>query len=176
MTKKKLLSTLLTLIVAIILTYLTTPAENYTPPGEVLNASDDNSTDENKTYKVTKVIDGDTIEIEGGQKVRYIGMDTPESTIKHECFGEEASAKNKELVEGKSVKLIKDVSETDKYKRLLRYVYIDDIFVNEELVKTGYANAASYPPDIKHQDKFVEAEKQAREANLGLWESCEEDL
>ena len=68
------------------------------------------------------------------------------------------------------------VSETDKYKRLLRYVYVDDIFINEELVKTGYANVASYPPDIKYQDKFNDAEKQAREASLGLWESCQEDI
>lgn len=176
MTKKKLLSTLLTLIVAIILTYLTTPAENYTPPGEVLNASDDNSTDQNRFYKVTKVIDGDTIEIEGGQRIRYIGIDTPESTIQHECFGKEASAKNKELVEGKLVRLVKDVSETDKYKRLLRYVYVDNQLVNETLVKDGYANAVSYPPDIKYQDKFNAAEKQAREANLGLWKSCQKDI
>src|SRR3990167_3408922 len=79
------------------------------------------------TVLVTRVIDGDTIEIEGGQKVRYIGIDTPETVDPRkpvQCFGVEASNKNKELVSGKRDRLEKDVSETDKYGRLLRYIYI----------------------------------------------------
>lgn len=127
---------------------------------------------EEKLYLVTRVIDGDTIEIEGGQKVRYIGIDTPETVDPNEpegCVGKKASDKNKELVEGKKVRLEKDVSETDKYGRLLRYVYIGDIFVNEYLVKEGYASSVSYPPDVKYQDKFREAEEQAREEEKGLW-------
>ena len=128
-----------------------------------------------QSVKVTRVIDGDTVEIEGGQKVRYIGIDTPETVhpdMKVQCFGKEASNKNKELVEGKMVELEKDVSETDKYGRLLRYVYIGQIFVNDYLVRQGYAHASSYPPDIKYQGQLQEAEKEARDNNRGLWGEC----
>ena len=127
-----------------------------------------------KTYKVIKVIDGDTIEIEGGQKVRYIGMNTAEINNKNPvklCFAQKAMEKNKELVEGKEIKLEKDVSETDKYGRLLRYVYIGDIFVNDYLVRNGFAQIATYPPDVKYQKQFQEAQKQAKNNNLGLWNS-----
>ena len=126
-------------------------------------------------YKVTRVIDGDTIEIEGGQKVRYIGMNTPETVDPRKpvkCFGQEAKVKNKELVEGKNVRLEKDVSETDKYGRLLRYVYVGDIFVNLELVKQGFAQIMTYPPDISHAQDFITAQREARQNNLGLWNKC----
>jgi micrococcal nuclease len=93
--------------------------------------------------KVVRVIDGDTIEIAGGAHVRYIGMDTPEIYSEVEFYGPKAKAKNIELVEGKLVTLEKDVSETDKYGRLLRYVYVDGVFVNGELVRRGYAEALS---------------------------------
>ena len=128
--------------------------------------------------KVVRVIDGDTIEIEGGQKIRYIGIDTPETVHPSkpiECFGKEASNKNKELVEGKMVRLEKDVSETDKYGRLLRYIWINDLMVNDYLVRNGYAMSSSYPPDIKYQDQFIEAQKEARENNRGLWSVCQEE-
>lgn len=125
---------------------------------------------------VTKVIDGDTIEIEGSQKVRYIGIDTPETVHPSkpvQCFGKEASNKNKELVQGKKVRLEKDVSETDKYGRLLRYVYLEDgTFINQVLVEEGYARISTYPPDVKYQEDFQNAEQQAREENLGLWAGC----
>ncbi len=130
---------------------------------------------------VTRVIDGDTIEISTGQKVRYIGIDTPETVHPDkpvQCFGKEASLKNKELVEGKVIYLEKDVSETDKYGRLLRYVYLDDeksnqtISVNNYLVSQGYAHSSSYPPDIKYQKQFQESEADARDNNRGLWSSC----
>lgn len=124
--------------------------------------------------KVKKVIDGDTIELENGQKVRYIGIDAPETDHPSkpvQCFGKEASAKNRELVEGKTVELEKDVSETDQYARLLRYVWLGDILVNEYLVKEGYAQSSSYPPDIKYQDRFIEAQRQARKEQKGLWGS-----
>ncbi len=125
---------------------------------------------------VTRVIDGDTIELAGGERVRYIGMDAPETVDPRkpvECFGAEASRRNKELVEGRSVRLVKDVSERDEYGRLLRYVYLqDDTFVNLELVKEGYAAALTFPPDVKYAAEFVTAEKEAREAKKGLWGSC----
>ncbi|KKR39546.1 MAG: hypothetical protein UT72_C0006G0005 [Candidatus Woesebacteria bacterium GW2011_GWB1_40_101] len=120
--------------------------------------------------KVTKVIDGDTVVLENGQTVRYIGIDAPET--KGECFATESTNKNKELVLGKVVKLEKDVSETDRYKRLLGYVYVNDIFVNDYLVRDGYARVYTYPPDVKYKDKFLESEKYARENNLGLWSKC----
>ena len=125
--------------------------------------------------KVVRVIDGDTIEIEGGQKVRYIGIDTPETVDPNRpigCYGKEASYKNKELVEGKIVFLEKDVSETDKYERLLRYIWLEDgTLINDYLVKEGYANSSSHPPDVKYQDIFRESERLAREGNKGLWGS-----
>jgi micrococcal nuclease len=136
---------------------------------------------ETKGIFVKRVIDGDTIEIEGGQKVRYIGIDTPETVDPRasvQCYGKEATAKNKKLVEGKKVRLEKDVSETDKYGRLLRYVFVPSVgsgravFVNEVLVKEGYAFSSSYPPDVKYQDRFKKAERQAREADRGLWGKC----
>jgi endonuclease YncB( thermonuclease family) len=134
-------------------------------------------------YLVTKIIDGDTIQIsengkiDGPKKtVRYIGIDTPETVSPGdpiECFGKEAAAKNAELVLGKSVRLEKDISETDRYGRLLRYAYLDsnqgEIFINITLIQEGYASASAYPPDVKHRDEFREAEKIAREAHLGLW-------
>lgn len=123
---------------------------------------------------VIRVIDGDTIEIEGGQKVRYIGIDTPETVHPSEpvgCYGVEASNKNKELVLNKEVRLEKDISETDIYGRLLRYVFVGDLMVNELLVREGYAQSSSYPPDIKYQHKFIEAQRLAREEGKGLWGS-----
>lgn len=125
--------------------------------------------------KVARVIDGDTIEIEGGERVRYIGIDTPETVDPRktvQCFGVEASKKNKELVEGKTVRLEKDITDRDKYKRLLRYVWLGDTLVNLALVQDGFARSYSYPPDIKYQNKFVAAERQAREVKLGLWNGC----
>jgi micrococcal nuclease len=122
--------------------------------------------------KVTNVVDGDTFKIESGETVRMIGIDTPETVHPSkpvQCYGKEASLKTQELIEGKEIKLEKDVSEKDKYGRLLRYVYLGDIFLNEYLVREGYAMSSSYPPDIKYQDKFVGAQKKAQEENKGLW-------
>lgn len=108
-----------------------------------------------------RVIDGDTIEvlIDGDKyKVRYIGMDTPEMNDSRpdvRALAEEATLVNKNLVDGKVVELEKDVSETDRYGRLLRYVYVGDVFVNAELVALGYAQAVTYPPDVKYDDLFL---------------------
>lgn len=126
-------------------------------------------------FKVTRVIDGDTIEIENGERVRYLGIDTPETVDPRkpvQCFGIEASKKNKELVEGKIVRLEKDITDRDKYDRLLRYVHVGDIFINLELVKQGFAFSYTYPPDIKYQEEILAAEQEAREANRGLWVAC----
>lgn len=132
--------------------------------------------------KVVRVIDGDTIKLENGQTVRYIGIDTPE--LHHpqksvQCFGQQTMEQNKMLVEGKSVRLIKDVSDTDRYGRLLRYVYVEDktatpssVFVNEYLVKEGYAYAAAFPPDIHYSELFKTEQNEAASLKKGLWDSC----
>ena len=118
---------------------------------------------------VTQVIDGDTIAIEGGYRVRYIGIDAPEVHPQLEAFGMEAWQANCHLVEGKEVRLERDVSETDKYGRLLRYVYADNIFVNAELVRQGLAQSKAYPPDTKYQDYLERMETEAKLAGRGIW-------
>ncbi len=121
------------------------------------------------TARVIQVIDGDTITIEGGYRVRYIGIDTPEVHPRVEAYGIEAWQANRQLVEGKRVRLERDVSETDRYNRLLRYVYVDSIFVNAELVRAGLARAKAYPPDTKYQDYLEKMETEARHAGRGIW-------
>ena len=127
---------------------------------------------------VGRVVDGDTIEVklEGKTyKLRYIGVDTPETVDPNRpvgCFGPEASKRNKELVLGKTVELEKDVSETDAFGRLLRYVWLDGEMVNARLVRDGYAQVATYPPDVKYQQLLLQLQRDAREAGAGLWSSC----
>jgi len=132
---------------------------------------------------VTRVIDGDTIEVEmRGEtyKVRLIGINTPESTTRIESYGKEASNFTKSQLLGKKVYLEKDVSETDKYGRLLRYVWlkkpseptdseIRTKMFNAILVLEGYAQAATYPPDVKYAEYFAKYEAEARESSRGLW-------
>lgn len=123
---------------------------------------------ENGGIKVTRIIDGDTIEItrQTTKRIRYIGMDTPE---KDECFYTQSKEANKELVDKKEVGLEKDVQEIDKYGRTLAYVFVDGKMVNEELVRQGFARVATFPPNVKYVDKFLAAQKTAQENNLGLW-------
>ncbi len=122
--------------------------------------------------KVVRVIDGDTIVIEGGYHIRYIGIDTPE---KDEPYYEEARQYNREMLDGKVVRLERDEKGKgkDEYGRLLRYVYVGDIFVNAELVRKGYAEV--HPkgifPEIEHHDLLKEAEEEAKEAGRGMWGS-----
>jgi len=123
-----------------------------------------------QTGVVVEVIDGDTIKVrlESGNtlQVRYIGMDTPE---RGEPYYSETSAQNRELVLGKTVLLFKDVSETDRYGRLLRYVVVDGLFVNYELVYQGYALPATFPPDVACVDAFSQAAEYAKKNGRGLW-------
>lgn len=129
-----------------------------------------------KLFLVTRVIDGDTIEVQtsqGLERVRYIGIDTPEMNDKRPEIRElatKARQKNEELVLGKKVKLEKDISEKDYFRRLLRYVYLEDgTFVNLELVKQGFAKMATFQPDVRHSADFLLAEQTARQKGLGLW-------
>ncbi len=123
-------------------------------------------------------MDGDTIDvvIEGQEfRVRYIGVDTPETVDPRrpvQCFGREASERNRQLVEGRTVGLEKDVSETDDFGRLLRYVWLNGRIVNAALAEEGYALASTYPPDVKYADLFASLQASAREAGRGLWSAC----
>lgn len=132
----------------------------------------------NQFYPVKKVIDGDTFWIndgsEKGKKVRLIGIDAPESRNsgrkKIGYFGKESKQYLTNRLKGKKVKLIKDVSEVDRYRRVLAYVYLEDgTFINAELVREGYATAYTYPPDVKYANLFVQLQKEARKKKKGLW-------
>ncbi|OGG10644.1 hypothetical protein A2699_00255 [Candidatus Gottesmanbacteria bacterium RIFCSPHIGHO2_01_FULL_43_15] len=135
---------------------------------------------EREKATVKRVIDGDTIELTDGRKVRYIGIDTPETVDPRkpvQCFGKEAADKNKALAQDKSIEMETDISQSDRYGRLLRYIYVktDDqkwIMVNEALVAEGFALSSTFPPDVKYQDLFQLAQDQARAAGKGLWGGC----
>lgn len=143
---------------------------------------------------VVRIVDGDTVEVVidaispgpgAGETtvgesyaVRLIGIDTPESVkpgTPVECFAKEASAATEALLEGAAVTLVKDVENTDRYDRLLRYVYMEDEMANARLVVNGYATAYTYPPNVRWAELFVQLEREARENDRGLWdpESCD---
>ena len=129
--------------------------------------------------KVTRIIDGDTIVVALGSKsyhVRYIGMDTPEEVKPNtpiQAMAREAAAANTRLVAGKTVLLERDVSETDRFGRLLRNVWVQRngvlTLVGLELVRAGFAQVTTFPPDVKYVDQLTAAEAEARSAELGLW-------
>lgn len=122
---------------------------------------------------VKRVVDGDTFESTDGKKVRMIGIDTPETVKPNhpvEPYGKEASQFAKQLLEGKTVTLRFDVEPYDKYNRLLAYVYLPEgTFVNDKLVREGYARIMTIPPNVAFADQFLAAEREAREHRRGLW-------
>ncbi|MQF70526.1 thermonuclease family protein [SAR202 cluster bacterium AD-812-D07_MRT_10900m] len=124
---------------------------------------------------VTVVIDGDTVELASGERVRYIGIDTPETLHPDkpvECLGAEATARNRQLVEGKIVHLLADGEDRDQYGRLLRYVYVDNTFVNGQLVWEGLAFARSFGEQPRLYQTLVQLERSARENFRGVWIDC----
>lgn len=123
--------------------------------------------DKKPLFKITEVIDGDTFLVDNSEKVRLTGINTPEEGM---FFYEEAKQVLKIIAAGKMVELEKDISDRDKYGRLLRYAFMDGLFINLEMVKRGFANSYTVPPDVKYQQFFLEAERYARENNFGLWE------
>ena len=120
---------------------------------------------------VARVIDGDTVELDNGKHVRFICMNTPE---KNEPGHDEATDFLKSLVLNKSVNLVKDTSDTDKYGRLLRYVYLDDLFVNSKIVEEGYAKILRIEPNTKLCSEIEKAE--AKSKNLGFFENKSQPL
>lgn len=115
---------------------------------------------------VTEVIDGDTFVISTGEKVRLIGVDTPE---RGEPYYEEAKQYMVDNLLGRTVRLEADVSDTDRYGRLLRYVWLDSSMVNNDLVRSGLAVSKTYEPDTYYQDELDDSESYAREMGVGLW-------
>lgn len=135
---------------------------------------------EGERVLVTKVIDGDTIVINNQTVVRFVGIDTPETVDPRrpvDCFGKEASNETKSLLSGKEVILQKDVSEKDKYGRLLRLIFLaldngQTLFVNDYLIREGFAKVYTYSPDVKYDKQFKQAETAARQEKRGLWGKC----
>jgi micrococcal nuclease len=130
--------------------------------------------DQDATVTVTRVVDGDTVDIspsvEGRSRVRLIGVDTPEVHFGTQPYGPEASAFAKRELEGEEVRLELDVQKIDPYGRLLAYIYLPDgQMFNETLLEEGYAQVATFPPNVKYVDRFLAAQREAREANRGLW-------
>ena len=130
--------------------------------------------------RVQRVVDGDTIGVALGgrsERVRYIGIDTPESAkpgAPVQCFGDRAARANERLVGHGRVRLVRDVQERDRYGRLLAYVYRagDGLFVNARLVRDGYARPLTIPPDVRFADRFRRLAAEARRAGRGLWRAC----
>jgi len=121
---------------------------------------------------VIRVVDGDTIYVQLGdrvEKIRYIGVNTPEMhhpSKGEEPGGREAAETNRRLVGGKREL---DVRTRDRYGRLLAYVWVDDVMVNAELLRLGYAQVMTVPPNVRHQELFVKLQREARDAGRGLW-------
>ena len=145
---------------------------------------------------VERVIDGDTIvvritgrvdgagagngQIGASHSVRLTGIDTPESVDPRravECFGHEAAAATAALLEGRQIRMVVDVEESDRYDRLLRYIYIGSEMANARLVVNGYAHAYTYPPNVRHAELFVQLARDARDSDRGLWslDTCDGD-
>jgi micrococcal nuclease len=130
--------------------------------------------DRNATITVTRVVDGDTIDISpsanGLSRVRLIGMDTPEVYYGTQPYGPKASAFAKRELEGEEVRLELDVQKVDPYGRLLAYVYLPNgEMFNETLLEEGYAQVATFPPNVKYVERLLDAQREARAANRGLW-------
>jgi micrococcal nuclease len=147
--------------------------------GGALRVGDDASAPETRTARVERVVDGDTIivDLDGvRERVRYIGIDTPESVAEQprECYGHRAAEENERLVAGRTVTLTTDEEARDRFGRLLAYVRRDpdDLFVNEVLVRGGFATTLEIRPNVRYAGTFRDEERKARAAGRGLWGAC----
>ena len=179
--KKKLIGLVISVVVMLALAFFdklgVINIEDYLKD---VKASEETKTTSNvmddKLYKVIRVVDGDTLVVNYNgkeEKVRLIGVDTPESVHpdeeKNTVFGDEVSNYSKEMLSGKEVTLEFDVDERDQYGRLLAYVYLDGQMYNKILLEKGYAKLATYPPNVKYVEDFTKIQKRARENKVGLW-------
>jgi micrococcal nuclease len=121
--------------------------------------------------KVKRVVDGDTFELDDGDKIRLIGVNTPETHGVVERFGKESAAYTEKRLRGHMVLIIPDVSDRDRYGRLLRYVFLEgeNVMINEQLVTEGYAQVMTVPPNVTLAEMFRSREREARTRNAGLW-------
>ena len=126
---------------------------------------------------VARVLDGDTVELEDGKKIRYLHIDTPEiahnGVEQDQCFAQEARQLNQELVQGKTVQLEYDLNCADRFGRTLAFVSVEGRMVNQILIERGYAELAIYAPNVALEDEFKALEEQARETQAGLWGACQ---
>lgn len=132
----------------------------------------------NEYHAVSKVVDGDTFWVKYSNgteaKIRLIGINSPEARntgkTQIEYFGKESSEFARKILTGRKVRIVYDVQKYDRYKRHLAYVYLEDgTFLNALLVKEGYANVATYPPNVKYVELFTKLEREARSKRKGLW-------
>jgi micrococcal nuclease len=143
-----------------------------------------NSNSEIETAKVVRVVDGDTIELENGDKVRYLNIDTPESKkpgTPLQCYAKEAADYNQDLVLNKTVYLTTDIDPSDRYDRLLRFVFLsredtDNVenSVNAKLIQNGFARSSIYKPNDTYELEFEEYELIAKNNNIGIWRDCQD--
>ena len=150
-----------------------TPVDRSGSPGAGMPASSDLT-----PTTVTRVVDGDTVHVDldgVDTTIRIIGIDTPEKDgpyTHEECFGQEASAYTEHALDGREVDLEFDVERTDRYDRTLAYVWLDGQLFDEQIVADGFALVATFPPNVRYVDRFLAAQRRARDAGLGLWGSC----
>jgi micrococcal nuclease len=126
-----------------------------------------------ETAAVAHVVDGDTIELTDGRRIRYIGINTPE---RDQPYYQEATEANRQLVSDKEVQLEFDAETFDRYGRTLAYIWVDGVMANIEIVNRGFANAFTVPPNVKYEEEFREAERAARESERGLWAGSDVSL
>ena len=183
-----------TMVSLLLLTSCTLESETTTESAQNVNEETLNNTEIEKQEReqlakrfnleavtVERVVDGDTLKLTDGRRIRLIGINTPESTKRTEKYGKEASQYTTSKLNGKQVWIQKDISETDRYDRLLRIVWVDiptdDLDENEirtkmfnaDLVINGYAEPSTFQPDVKYSDYFIKFAREAREQNTGLW-------
>jgi endonuclease YncB( thermonuclease family) len=150
-------------------------------PSATATSSPTPEPEDDTNANVTRVVDGDTIKatFQGALlTVRLIGVDTPETVHPSEpveCFGPAASKYTTQALEGERVRLEFDVERLDQYGRTLAYVWLGERLFNEKLVRDGYANVSTFPPNVKYVDRFRAAQRDARSHDRGLWGRCAEE-
>lgn len=148
-----------------------TPASAPEDIGQIVKKYPELRTSQAERDRVVRIVDGDTVELASGEKVRLIGVNTPEIHGQTQPYGKEASEFTRKELLGKDVVLFPDVSDRDRYGRLLRYVFVsgtDDMF-NGKLLTEGYAQVMTIAPNVEFAEDFRRLEREARSRNAGLW-------